>query len=65
MTDKQIITDDFKIMTNRAFVAIKDNNEKDFIAAIRYIFRELQYNEQELYIKYLFRKLKCEVTNDR
>ena len=51
------VTDDFKIMTNRAIIAFKAKDEKDFSAAIRYIFRELQYPEQEEYIKYLFRKL--------
>lgn len=52
------VTDDFKIMTNRAIVAIKDKNEKDFICAIRYILKECQYREQEEYAKYLFRKMR-------
>lgn len=53
-----VVTDDFKIMTNRAIVAIKDKNEQDFICAIRYILNECQYREQEAYAKYLFRKLR-------
>ena len=58
---KIVVTDDFKIMTKRAFTAFKDKDEKAFISAIRYIFRELKYNEQEQYIKYLFLKLESEV----
>lgn len=58
-----VVTDDFKIMTNRAIVAIKDKNEQDFICAIRYILKECQYREQEEYAKYLFRKMR-EVLDD-
>lgn len=61
---KIVVTDDFKIMTKRAFTAFKDKDEKSFVSAIRYIFRELKYNEQEQYIKYLFLKLESEVENE-
>lgn len=58
------VTDDFKIMTNRAFIAFKAKDIENFITAIRYIFQELKYNEQEQYIKYLFCKLESEVENE-
>lgn len=59
-----VVTDDFKIMTNRAIIAIKNKNEKDFICAIRYILKECEYREQESFAKYLFNKIISEVFNE-
>ena len=52
-----VVTDDFKIMTNKAIVAIKDKNEKDFIAAVSYILSNLTSKEIKEYSKYLYQKL--------
>lgn len=52
------VTDDFKIMTNRAIECIKSNNQELFITSIKYILKELKYREYEDYADYLYRKLK-------
>ena len=51
------ITDDFKIMTNKAIIAIKDKDEKCFINSIKYILKELKYTEYEAFAKYLYKKI--------
>ena len=52
-----VVTDDFKIMTNRAFLAIKETNKKDFERALNYILTNLEAREIKPYIEYLWNKL--------
>lgn len=52
-----IVTDDFKIITNRAFLAIKEKNKKDFETALNYILANLEVREIKPYIEYLWNKL--------
>lgn len=58
-SDNIIVTDDFKIMTNRAFLAVKETNKEDFKRALNYIFTNLDCREKEPYIEYLWLKLKA------
>ena len=37
------VTDDFKIMTNRAIVSIKDEDKESFKNSIEYILKQLEY----------------------
>lgn len=40
-----IVTDDFKIMTNRAIVSIKDEDKESFTNSIKYILEQLVFNK--------------------
>ena len=51
------VTDDFKIMTNRAIEAFKNKQINLFHDAVKYIIRELKKEEIEDYVKYLYNKL--------
>ena len=53
------VTDDFKIMTNRAIVSIKDEDKESFTNSIKYIL------EQLVFIEYLFNKIISEVENEQ
>ena len=52
------VTDDFKIMTNRAIEALKNKQQNLFEHSVKYIFKELKNEEREDYIKYLYNKLR-------
>ena len=39
------VTDDFKIMTNRAILSIKDEDKESFKNSIEYILKQLEYFE--------------------
>lgn len=58
-----LVTDDFKIITNRAIIAVKEVNKKDFETALNYIFANLEVREIKPYIEYLWNKLQ-EQTNE-
>ena len=60
-----IVTDDFKIMTNRAIVSIKDEDKESFINSIKYILEQLEYKEYDVFIEYLFNKIISEVKMNR
>ena len=55
------VTDDFKIMINRAIVSIKDEDKENFRNSIKYILEQLQYKEYDVFIEYLFNKIISEV----
>lgn len=55
------VTDDFKIMTNRAILAIKDKDKESFENAIRYIFKNIKDREIDVFTEYLFNKIISEV----
>ena len=38
-----VVTDDFKIMTNRAILSIKDEDKESFKNSIEYILKQLEY----------------------
>lgn len=59
------VTDDFKIMTNRAIVSIKDEDKESFTNSIKYILEQLEYKEYDVFIEYLFNKIISEVKNER
>ena len=59
-----VVTDDFKIITNRAIIAVKEVNKKDFETALNYIFANLEAREIKPYIEYLWNKLQ-EQTNEK
>ena len=52
------VTDDFKIMTNRAIQALKNKQQLLFESSVKYIFKELQTREQDDYVKYLYFKIR-------
>lgn len=52
------VTDDFKIMTNRAIECLKSDNQDLFVESVKYILKELARCEYEDYAIYLYRKLK-------
>ena len=54
------ITDDFKIMINKAILAFKDKDYNSFRNAIKYCLKELQYREYDSFIEYLYRKFEVE-----
>ena len=58
------VTDDFKIMTNRAIVSIKDEDKESFANSIKYILEQLEYKEYDVFIEYLFNKIISEVENE-
>ena len=58
------VTDDFKIMTNRAIVSIKDEDKERFTNSIKYILEQLEYKEYDVFIEYLFNKIISEVKNE-
>ena len=58
------VTDDFKIMTNRAIVSIKDEDKESFTNSIKYILEQLEYKEYDVFIEYLFNKIISEVENE-
>ena len=43
-----VVTDDFKIMTNRAIVSIKDEDKETFTNSIKYILEQLEYKEYDV-----------------
>lgn len=51
------VTDDFKIMTNRAIECIKSNNQDLFVKSVKYILKESARCECEDYAIYLYKKL--------
>ena len=59
------VTDDFKIMTNRAIVSIKDEDKESFTNSIKYILEQLEYKEYDVFIEYLFNKIISEVEMNR
>ena len=59
------VTDDFKIMTNRAIVSIKDEDRESFTNSIKYILEQLEYKEYDVFIEYLFNKIISEVENEQ
>lgn len=59
-----VVTDDFKIMTNRAIVSIKDEDKENFTNSIKYILEQLEYKEYDVFIEYLFNKIISEVENE-
>ena len=59
------VTDDFKIMTNRAIVSIKDEDKESFTNSIKYILEQLEYKEHDVFIEYLFNKIISEVKMNR
>ena len=59
------VTDDFKIMTNRAIVSIKDEDKESFTNSIKYILEQLEYKEYDVFIEYLFNKIISEAENER
>ena len=60
-----VVTDDFKIMTNRAIVSIKDEDKESFTNSIKYILEQLEYKEYDVFIEYLFNKIISEVENEQ
>ena len=59
------VTDDFKIMINRAIVSIKDEDRESFTNSIKYILEQLEYKEYDVFIEYLFNKIISEVENEQ
>ena len=59
------VTDDFKIMINRAIVSIKDEDKESFTNSIKYIIEQLEYKEYDVFIEYLFNKIINEVKMNR
>lgn len=53
------VTDDFKIMTNRAIKDFESNDEDGFINDLSYILKNLKPIDSKIYAKYLFSKLDC------
>lgn len=53
------LTDDFKIMTNRAIKDFESNDEDGFINDLSYILKNLKPIDSKIYAKYLFSKLDC------
>ena len=58
------VTDDFKIMTNRAIVSIKDEDKESFTNSIKYILEHLEFKEFDVFIEYLFNKIISEVRDE-
>ena len=56
-----MITDDFKIMTNRAILSLKEARKKDFKHELGYILFNLNVNEIKEYAEYLYEKLESEI----
>lgn len=61
-----IVTDDFKIMVNRMFLAYKDDNKEDFKTSGKYILKEIKQREYDSFLydsflEYLYGKIKNEV----
>ena len=60
-----VVTDDFKIMTNRAIVSIKDEDKESFTNSIKYILEQLEYKEYDVFIEYLFNKIISQVKDEQ
>ena len=58
------VTDDFKIITNRAIKDFEANNEDGFINDLSYILKNLKPIDNKIYAKYLFSKLVCVKKSD-